>query len=124
MKRTCQWQDVAFAVNLKVHVSRCLCSNSDRHFGPVNEDICKECPHRVPIEGTDGLAVSMMDDVYGVEPEGRADTLIETMFNTYCSGCPHFDKDDHMCKKLLCDHAIQIKTLMKNPDIHCPLELW
>jgi hypothetical protein len=66
----------------------------------------------------------MMDDVYGIEPEGRADTLIETLFNTHCMGCPHYDKTDHMCKRLLCDHAVQLKTLMKSPSIRCPMELW
>lgn len=122
--RICEWQDLTFAVNLNVHISRCVCNNSERFLGLVDEDLCKECPHMMPINGTDQLAISMMDDVYGIEPEGRADTLIETLFSTHCAGCPYYDKTDHMCKKMLCDFAVQLKTLMKNPDTRCPLELW
>jgi hypothetical protein len=124
IKRDCEWQSVVFAVNLNVHVARCEQPKSARYLGPVNTDLCGECPYRLTVEGCDALADSLMDDVFGIEPDGRTDELINQLFETHCKECSSFDATDHMCKKLLCDNAIQIKTLMKNPSLSCPMEKW
>lgn len=124
MKRECEWQGVAFAVNLNVHIARCEQPKSTRYLDLVNADLCKECSHRIPIEGSDELAISLMDDVFGIEPDGRADGVIDQLVETHCKECQDYDATDHMCKKLRCDNAIQIKTLMKNPSLSCPMEKW
>lgn len=124
MRRECEWQSVMFAVNLNVHVSRCEQPQSARYLSPVNTDLCKECPHRLPIEGSDEMADSLMDDVFGIDPDGRADALIDQLVETHCKECQDYDATDHMCKKLRCDNAIQIKTLMKNSSLTCPMEKW
>ena len=124
MRRECEWQSVMFAVNLNVHISRCEQPKSEKYLGSINADLCKECPHRLPVEGDDKLAASLMDDVFGIEPDGRADTMIDQLVETHCKKCEGYDAADHMCKKQCCDSAIQIKTLMKNPSVTCPMEKW
>lgn len=124
MKRKCEWQSVVFAVNLNVHVSRCEQPKSDRYLDSVNADLCEECPCRLPIVGEDKLADSLMDDVFSIESGGRAEVTINQLVETHCKECSSYDEVDHMCKKLLCDHAIQIKTLMKNPSTSCPMGRW
>jgi hypothetical protein len=113
-----------FAENLNVHISRCEQPKSARYLGSINTDLCKECPHRIPVEGEDKLAASLMDDVFCIEPDGRSDEVINQLVETHCKECSSYDTTDHMCKKQCCDNAIQIKTLMKNPTISCPMEKW
>ena len=124
MKRDCEWQSVMFATNLDVHISRCEQPKSARYLNLVDADLCEECPHRLPVEGEDELAESLMDDIFGIEPDGRADETVNQLFETHCKECQSYDATDHMCKKLLCDCAVQIKTLMKNPTVSCPMEKW
>ena len=124
VKRDCEWQSVMFAVNLDVHISRCEQPKSARYLGPIHTDLCKECPHRLPVEDSDELASSLMDDVFSIEPDGRADELIDQLVEIHCKECPNYDATDRMCKKLRCDNAIQIKTLMKNPSVSCPMGRW
>jgi predicted metal-binding protein len=113
-----------FAVNLDVHVARCEQPKCERYLSLVDADLCGECPHRLSVADSDELADSLMDDVFGIEPDGRAGETINQLFETHCKECQSYDATDRMCKKLLCDNAIQIKTLMKNPSISCPMEKW
>lgn len=123
-KRVCLYQSMVLETRLNIHLSRCEHSDCKYYLNPVGEDICNACPQKMAIEGEDDLANSMKDDVFAVELDERLAEVIVQLFEKHCESCIHYSKQDSMCGKLRCDYAIPIKTLMRNPNIKCPLELW
>lgn len=123
-KRTCQQQSMILETRLNIHVSRCENRACKYYLNPVSEEICNSCSQKVSIEGEDELANSMADDVYNVKLDERSDQTVVHIFNNHCEKCSHYSKKDGMCIQLTCEYAIPIKSLMRNPSIHCPLRLW
>ena len=109
----CKFQTAFFDVNDQQNYLTCMNAGCGRYFGMVNSFICNQCPQQILVESE-----RYPERVVGK----RSPDVVTAIFNTSCSQCINYRKDDHNCR--FYPNSKTVDELIEDPKRRCPRNLW
>ena len=120
-KPICSWQETMLDTGRNVHVSRCVCAESQWCFDAVTEARCLNCPSKTP---PDDVLFDSIIETLDVKVEERLDEEVQLIYDKHCKKCPQYIEAEDICRSATCPCSAVVGDMIKSPHTHCPEGAW